>query len=151
MNMKIIAKNRRAKFDYAIEDTLLVGMVLKGHEVKSIRAGHISLNGSFVTIQDNQLWLKNAHISPYQPANTPDYVADADRKLLANKPEVARLQAAKQSGQHVVPIAVGLKGRLIKLELGIGRSQKRTDKRDKIKTKDTNIDIERDIKQRQKI
>ncbi len=146
--MKVIARNKRATFDYALNERLLAGIVLKGHEVKSVRSGDVSLAGAFASLRDNELWVNNMHIGPYKQANLKDYEPTTSRKLLVHKNEFARLQAAKQNGQHIVPTAIGISGRFIKLEVGVGPSQKRHDKRSKIQTKDQNIDAQRELRGR---
>lgn len=127
--MKIVAKNRRAKFDYDLKEQLITGVVLTGPEVKSVKLGHISLKGSFVTVNNGELYLLNAHISPYKQAQAEDFEPTRSRKLLVHKKELERLATLKQNGNTLVPIAVGLEHGLIKLEIGVGRGRKRYDKR----------------------
>lgn len=132
--MKVIAKNRRANFDYNIESKLIVGIVLRGHEVKSVRSGAISLKESYVTVKDDSLWLINAHIAPYQHASElTAYEPTASRKLLATSREIEALKKAKQDGRTIVPMAIGLVRKFIKLEIGVGRGKKKYDKRQKLK------------------
>lgn len=144
--MKVIAKNRRASFDYSLTETLLAGVVLQGHEVKSVRGGDVSLAGSFAHIKDGELWLINCHIGPYKYAELSNYEPTTTRKLLVHKEQLKKLQTAKLNGMHIVPKAIGLQGRFIKLELGIGRSAKRQDKRQNIQKRDTDRDTERAFK-----
>lgn len=147
--MKVIAKNKRATYDYELTERMTAGIVLAGHEVKSVRNGNVSLGGAFAVIKNDELWLINCHIGKYKYAQVKDYSPTATRKLLVHKSELAKLQSSKQNGQHIVPTVIGLQGRYIKLELGLGRSKKRHDKRHTIKRKDTERDAQRTFKQRQ--
>ncbi len=122
--------------------------MLKGHEVKSIKTGHISLKGSYVTIKDGEAYLLNALISPYQPKNTPeDYEPTRSRKLLLHKKELKYLLGkGKMKGLTLVPIRVYNKKGKIKLEFGIGRGKRKIDKRELIKKREDKRKIERAIK-----
>lgn len=136
--MKLIAKNRRAYFDYDIEDTLQAGIVLDGHEVKSVRANHVSLKGSFATIKDGEVWVHNVHINPYEfsaKARSGDYSPTRPRKLLITKREFSTIADSNKAGRTLVPLAV-LAGRFIKIELGIAKGKKKFDKRQAIKNRD---------------
>lgn len=136
--MKVITKNRRARFDYDIESALQAGIVLDGHEVKSIRANHASLKGSFATIKDGEVWLHNVHINPYEfsaEARNGSYSPTRPRKLLITKRELDDIIEAKKSGRTLVPLAL-LAGRFIKVELGIAKGKKKFDKRQDIKKRD---------------
>jgi SsrA-binding protein len=144
--MKVLAKNRRASYDYELADRLTAGVVLSGAEVKSIKAGHVSLKGSFVTLRDGEAWLNNVHVTPYQPggqAQTPD--PTRQRKLLLHRKQIDELLGEKQAGQSLVPTALLLDGRLIKLELAVGKGKKRFDKRHSIKQRTTDREIARDV------
>jgi SsrA-binding protein len=145
--MKLLAKNRRATFDYEITDRLVAGLVLSGDEVKSIKAGHASLKGSFVILRDNEAYLSNAHITPYQHAANPDKLDPIrNRKLLLHRRQLDELIEHKQSGESVVATALLLERNFVKLEIGIGRGKKRYDKRQSIKERDTSRDVARGIK-----
>jgi len=137
--------NRRANYDYEILETLEAGLVLKGYEVKSIKNSKISLKGSYVTIKDNEAYLINAHISPYQPPNTPkNYDPMRSRKLLLHKNQIKSLIGKlKQKGLTLVPIKIYTKRGIIKLEFGVGRGKREVDKREKIKQRETKRKIER--------
>ena len=144
--MKVLAKNRRAGFDYELSERMTAGLVLSGAEVKSIKAGHVSLKGSFVTMRDGEAWLNNAHVTPYQPGgqnNAPD--PTRVRKLLLHRRQLNELIGQKQSGQSLVPTALVLDGRLVKLELAIGKGKKRYDKRQTIKQRDTDRETRRAV------
>ena len=136
--MKNIAINRRARRDYEILETFEAGMELKGFEVKAIKTGHINLAGSFVVIKKNEAWLLNADIPPYQPANTPeDYDSKRTRKLLLSAAEIKSLMGrTKEKNLTIVPLRVYNKGRLLKMEIGLGRGKRLTDKREDIKKRE---------------
>lgn len=148
MSMKIIAKNKRGHFDYAITDVLVAGLVLSGGEVKSVKAGHISLKGSYIRLHNQEAYLVGAHIRPYAQAANTDYDAERPRKLLLHKQQLAELITAKNEARQAVPLAVGVERGLIKLELGVGRGQKKYDKRNVIKTRETQREISRQHKLR---
>ncbi|HVM77004.1 MAG TPA: SsrA-binding protein SmpB [Candidatus Paceibacterota bacterium] len=133
--MEDLAENRRARFDYDIKETYESGIALQGHEVKSIIAGHFQIAGARVLIRGGEAWLVNSHIPPYQPKNTPaGYEEDRSRRLLLNKDEIKTLTGALQEkGNILIPLRAYLKHHIIKLELGLGRSRKKSDKREVIK------------------
>jgi len=134
--MKVIASNRRAKFDYEITDTLVAGVVLTGAEVKSTKQGHISLKGSYITVNRGELYLFNAHITPYKPASDANADPEQPRKLLVHKRELKKLIAARQNGDSMVPLRVGIEHGFIKIEVGVGRGRKKTDKRQALRTRE---------------
>jgi SsrA-binding protein len=141
--MKIIATNRRAKFDYDLKESLIAGIALSGAEVKSTKSGHISLKGSFVNLNRGELYLVNAHITPYKYASDKNADPTRSRKLLVHKKELARLTGLKLAGMSLVPTAVGLQRSLIKIEIGIGRGRKKFDKREVAKKRQAERDITR--------
>ncbi|MEK7195851.1 MAG: SsrA-binding protein SmpB [Patescibacteria group bacterium] len=130
-----IARNKRAYFDYDIQEKLEAGIELKGFEVKSVKAGRINLGGSYVIIRGDEAYLINTDIPPYQPKNAPEgYDPHRNRKLLLNASEIRYLLGkAQEIGLTLVPLRVYLKRNLIKLEIGLGRSRKAKDKRDLLK------------------
>ncbi len=146
--MKKVAINRRVKYDYEITDHLIAGVVLTGQEVKSVKLGNVSLKGSYIGILGNEAYLKNAHINRYKLASaTEEYEPTQDRKLLLHKKEIASLlNAIKSEGKIVVPLYIGIQKGLVKVELIIGKSKKRYDKRESIKIRDMLRDAGRDIK-----
>ncbi len=148
--MPTLAKNPRAKYDYHILATFEAGLVLAGHEVKAIKTGHMSLKGAYVTIKNEEVWLINAFIPPYQPKNTPaDYQPDRTRKLLLNKKEIRSLIGqSKQKGLTLVPLRVYTKKGKIKLEFALGRGKRQFDKRQKIKERESKRKIDRALKNR---
>lgn len=146
--MPTLAINKRAGFDYSLEEKYQAGLVLKGHEVKSVRLGHISLKESFITTKDNELFLINAHISPYKQAGTiPDHDPQRSRKLMLRRSEINSLIGKiREKGLTLVPVRIYTKGRLIKLELAAGRGKKKYDKRNSIRKREDERKIERIIK-----
>lgn len=143
--MKVVTKNRRARFDYDILETIDAGIILTGQEVKSCRRGNVSLSGSYVIIpRSGDVLLKNATIAPYAYASQLEgYDPGRERKLLLKKSESERLQRAlEQKGVTVIPLEVRC-GRYIKLLLGVGRGRKRYDKRQKIKEKEVKRKLKR--------
>jgi SsrA-binding protein len=134
-NKETIAENRRARFDYEITETYEAGIELKGYEVKSAKGGRLQVAGAHVLIRGGEAWLVNSHIPAYQIGNTPtDYEEDRARRLLLSRVEIKELQGALvDKAQHLVPLRAYLKRGLIKLELGLGRTRKKSDKREAIK------------------
>lgn len=148
--MKTLALNKRAKYDYEILEKFEAGLILKGYEVKSIRAGRISLKGAYVIVKDDEAYLINADIPPYQPKNVPeDYKPDRTRKLLLHKKEIKSLVGkGREKGLTLVPIRVYTKKGKIKLEFGIGRGKKKVDKRELIKKREFKREKERRLKEK---
>lgn len=140
--------NKKAFFNYEVQETLEAGIELVGHEVKSVRSGHGSLEGSYVSVKAGEAFLLKARISPYQQANTPkEYDDHRERKLILHKNEIARLSdIANGKGLTVIPVSLYNNGGKIKVELAIARGKKRFDKRQSIKTRETNIEIRREYK-----
>jgi SsrA-binding protein len=146
--MPNIATNKRAHFDYEILEHFEAGLVLTGMEVKSVKTGHISLKGSFVTRKDNELYLTNASIPLYKFAGeVKNYDPTRPRKILLKKSEIKSLigKMAVQ-GLTLVPISVYTKKRLLKLEFGVGKGKKKFDKRNDITKKEVKRKIERTLK-----
>ena len=147
--MKLLAKNRRASFDYQISERLVAGLVLSGAEVKSAKLGQVSLKGSFVTINGGEAWLNNAHVTPYNMAgNRSGLDPTRPRKLLVHRKQLAELVAAKQRGFQLVALALLEERRLVKLEVGIGRSKKLYDKRETIKRRTQEREAGRAVRER---
>ena len=146
--MKILAKNREAFFNYTIEHTLEAGIVLAGHEVKSVKTGTMSLKGAHVTIRGNEAVLVNAHISAYKySGEIPGYDPTRSRKLLLNRKEISSLIGKyKEQGMTLVPLEVYEKRGLVKIKLGIGRGKKKFDKRESIKRREADRKISRAIR-----
>lgn len=143
--MKILARNKKANFDYQITDRMVAGIALAGPEVKSAKLAQVSLKGSFITIQSGEAFLVNAHFTPYKmSAANPE--PTRPRKLLLHRREIDQLTTAKQSGLAAVPLALGVQRGLVKVEIGIGRGKKRYDKRETIKKRAQQREIERQVK-----
>ena len=141
------AKNRKAFFDYEILDKYEAGIVLKGYEVKSIRNGRLNLKGGYVTLRDGEAWLTNIEIQPYQMANQDVENLKRKRKLLLNKREIAKLEHHSNTpGTTIVPLRMFLKGRTIKVQLGVCRGKKQHDKRNVIKNRDLDRELRRRLK-----
>ncbi len=136
--MKIYSENRKARFNYSIEEEFEAGIVLSGREVKSIREGRISLLGSYIYIKKGETFLTNAVIPPYQPENRLDnYKPDREKKLLLKKKEIEYLIGkTKEKGLTLVPLKVYTRGTRIKLLFGLGKGKKKRDKREAIKKRD---------------
>jgi SsrA-binding protein len=143
--MKDLARNKRARFDYEIVETLEVGLVLLGTEVKSAKAGNLSLRGAFITLHGDEAYLTNATIPPWQPKNAPgDYDPTRPRKVLLNKSEIKHLLGSKRAkGLTIVPIRAYIKGARVKLEIGLARGKKKYDQKQSKKEKDIQRDIDR--------
>lgn len=143
--MPILAKNRRALYEYEILDRLEAGLLLSGAEVKSIRTGHASLAGAYVTFHGEIPYLTNAHIAPYAFAiKNEHYEPTQSRKLLLKKREIAYLRGKLQEkGLTAVPLSLYTKQRYIKLEIGLARGKKLHDKRASVKKREVDREIRR--------
>lgn len=135
---KLLAENRRARYDYQILESYEAGLALRGHEVKAIKTGHVSLKGSYVVIKKNEAYLINAFIPPYQPANTPEgYDPERSRKLLLKQSEIkALIGKSKQKGLTLIPLKLYTKRGKVKLEFGTGKGKRKQDKREEIKKRE---------------
>ena len=134
---KLLVKNRKATFDYEILDKFQAGIVLQGHEVKSLKNGGGQMQGCFVTLRDGELWIEHLHISQYQKATLLSYEPERPRKLLLRKSEIHKIAGALNTkGVTLVALACVAKNGFIKIEFGIGRGKKKFDKRESLKKKD---------------
>ena len=143
---KTLTQNKRARFDYEILERFEAGLVLKGHEVKSIKnnGGHFS--GAFITISGGEAWLHHFHVALYRHATLDGYEPDHPRKLLLHKKELLKIASALDTkGVTVVPLECGLEKGKIKVEIAIARGKKDYDKRETIKKRDLSRHIERDL------
>lgn len=144
----LLLKNKKATHEYQIEKTYTAGVVLSGAEVKSLKNKSGSLTGSFVKTVSGELFLINAQISPYKFADNSEYDPKRTRKLLLKKKEINELAGAlEQKGRALVPLSFELLGRNIKLVFGIGRGLKLYDKREKMKERTIERDIQRQMKE----
>ena len=138
--------NRRARHDYAIEESVECGIVLVGAEVKSIRDGKVVLRDAYARVEDGEVWLYAMHISPYAFAR-PDLDPDRRRKLLLHTKEIVDLQRATDTkGVSLIPLRLYFKDRRVKVELGVGRGKKSYDKRQSIAARDAKREAERAMK-----
>ena len=138
--------NKKAFFDYQITETFEAGINLYGSEVKAVRLGRADLTGSFVRIIGNEAYLVNANILPYQSGQIENYDAQRSRKLLLHKKELISLRSkADGAGLALVPVSLYFKHGFIKLEIGLGKGKKKFDKRETIKKRDIQRDLEHDL------
>lgn len=146
---KLIANNKKAFFDYFIEEQLEVGIELFGTEVKSVRAGKCSIKEAYVDARDGQLMIYGMNITPYEKGNIFNKDPMRDKRLLAHKKEILKLQGQlAQKGYTILPLEVYLTRGRVKLLIGLGRGKKLYDKRDSIAKKDLRREVERDFKVR---
>lgn len=146
--MTELSVNRRAHFDYSILEQYEAGLALAGFEVKAAKAGRMSLIGTFVVMRDNEAWLLNATISPYQPKNTPqDYNPERSRRLLLHRREIKELIGkTSQSGLTIIPLRVYTSRNRVKIVIGLARHKKSGDKRETIKKREAQKEIGRAMK-----
>lgn len=145
MDIKVVATNRKARFEYFIEETFEAGMVLRGTEIKSIRKGQMSLQEAYVRTDGKQAWLVGAHVAPYENASAFQHAPDRERKLLMHKREIKDLwDAVRIKGMTIIPTRVYLKAGKAKVEIGLAKGKKQYDKRESIKERD----IERETSRR---
>ena len=149
--VKIISVNKRARMEFSVEDTYEAGMVLSGTELKSIREGHVSLKESFGDVRDGEVWLVDCHINPYGHGNVHNHDATRLRKLLLHKSEIRRLIGkVNEKGYALVPLKMYFKGGKVKLEIGLGKGKKMHDRREDLKKRDANLEVERALRDRNK-
>ena len=143
--MEII--NRKARFDYEIEDEYEAGIVLKGTEIKSIRNGKANIKDSYAIIRNNELYLLNTHISLYEEGNRFNHEETRTRKLLMHKREILKLKdKIEKEGYTLIPLKMYFKGSKLKVLIGLAKGKKNYDKRETIKERDIKRKIERDLK-----
>jgi SsrA-binding protein len=151
MEIKKIATNRKAYHNYHIEEVVEAGIVLNGSEIKSIRAGRISLNEAYIRPRDDELWLIGAHIPRYKDASafSVSHEPDRDRKLLLHRSEIAQLsRKVREKGYTLVPVSLYIKGHLAKIGVGLGRGKKQYEKKDAIMESEAKREISRTLKKR---
>lgn len=145
--MEII--NRKARFDYEIEDEYEAGIVLKGTEIKSIRNGKANIKDSYAIIRNNELYLLNAHISLYEEGNRFNHEETRTRKLLMHKREILKLKdKIEKEGYTLIPLKMYFKGSILKVLIGLAKGKKSYDKREAIKKRDTEREMQKIIKYR---
>lgn len=138
--------NRRARYDYELGDSIVVGLELSGAEAKSLRMGHGQLRGAYVTEKNGELWLINAQITGDRGILLPETEQTRSRKILAKRREIQTLTAAKDQGNTIVPLELLTKGRYIKLRIASGRGKKRYDKRETIKRRQQEREAKRIVR-----
>ncbi len=139
--------NKKARFDYEIEDSFEVGLVLQGTEVKSIRAGKANIKDSYAIIRNNELFILNMNISEYEQGNRFNHEPTRTRKLLMHKKEILKLkQKVETLGYTLVPLKLYFKKSHVKIELGLARGKKNYDKRETIKSRDIERQVQKDLK-----
>jgi SsrA-binding protein len=144
-NVKVVANNRKAGFEYFLFERFEAGLALKGSEIKSIRAGQISLAESYIRVDENQAWLIEAHIAPYLQANRFNHDPKRPRRLLLHSKEIHEMwDAVRQKGVTIVPIRVYLKNGRAKLEIAIAKGKKLHDKREAIARRDAEREMDRE-------
>jgi len=149
--IKIICKNRKARFNFEVEDTFEVGISLMGSEVKSLRSGKANLSDSYAKFRDGELFLVDAHISPYDQASRENHEPLRPRKLLLHKRELKKLVGkVTERGFSLIPLKLYFKRGKVKVELALARGKKAYDKREAIKKKDERRELERMVKYRQR-
>jgi SsrA-binding protein len=150
MDLKVVSTNRKARHEYLILDTFEAGLVLQGSEIKSIRAGQISLAQAYVSIEGQDAWLINAHIAPYDQASYFNHDPLRPRKLLLHRAEIRKMwENVRQKGTTIIPLRVYIKGGLAKIEIAIARGKKLYDKRADIAKRDVERDLERQLRRRE--
>lgn len=141
---KLVASNKRARYDYFIEDVYEAGIVLSGTEVKALREGKASLNDSYAVVDGGEVWLENAFIPEFSQGSWTNHATRRRRKLLLGKKEIAKLAgASRESGYTLVPISLYFKDGYAKIELGLGKGKKEYDKRETLKQKDAAREMDR--------
>jgi SsrA-binding protein len=146
---KVIARNRRARYDYRIEDTYEAGLVLTGTEVKSLRAGRASLTDGFAQISDGEVWLHNVHIPEYTQGTWTNHEPRRTRKLLLHRKEIEKLSArTAEQGLTLVPLSLYFKDGKAKVELGLGRGKRSYDKRQDLASRDAAREMDRALRRR---
>jgi SsrA-binding protein len=143
-----LSENRKAKFNYDILEIIEAGIELKGFEVKAIKSGRANIAGAFATVKDDQIWLTNADVPPYQPKNTPpDYDPRRPRRLLLKKSEIKYLIGKMRAERlTVMPLKLYNKAGRIKVELGLARGKRKYEKREVIKKREVQKEIRRTLK-----
>jgi SsrA-binding protein len=144
MPIKVVSSNRKAHFEYFLIEHFEAGIALQGTEIKSIRAGHISLTESYVRVENHQAWLVDAHIAAYDPASRNNHDPTRERRLLLHRKEIDKLwNAIRLKGMTVVPVQLYLKEGRAKLDIALAKGKKNYDKRDEIAKREVQRDLQR--------
>ena len=148
---KLIATNKKARFNYSVEESIECGVVLEGTEVKSVKAGSISFPDAFAEIINNEVWIRGLHISEYSYSSVFNHNPDRPKKLLLHKDEIKRLiRKTEEKGFTLIPLDFYLKNGKLKINLGLCKGKKLFDKRADIKDRDVKRDLQREFRQNQK-
>jgi SsrA-binding protein len=148
---KIIASNRKARHDYFLEDRIEAGIALKGSEIKSVRAGRVSLREAYVQVDGEEAWLVNAHIAPYDPASKMNHDPRRRRKLLLHKRQIVKLfDEVRQKGYTIIPTMMYLRSGMAKVEIAAARGKRKYDKRREIAKRDAEREMARATTRRRK-
>ncbi|MBQ6781906.1 MAG: SsrA-binding protein SmpB [Treponema sp.] len=146
-NVKVIAQNKKARFNYAVEDSYECGVALEGTEVKSVKNGNISFPDAFAEITNDEVWVRNFHISEYAFSSIFNHDPDRKKKLLLHKEEIKRLKRkVEEKGYTLIPLDIYLKKGRVKMTLGVCKGKKLFDKRADIKDRDVKRDIAREFR-----
>jgi SsrA-binding protein len=149
---KVVAQNKKARHDYSIEETYEAGIVLQGTEIKSIRKGSVNLKDSYAHIKDGEMFLLNMHISPYEQGNRYNHDPVRTRKLLMHRKQIDKLFGqTKEKGYSLIPLKVYIKNGYAKVLIGLAKGKKNYDKRETMKRKTAQREMERALKDRQKM
>jgi len=150
MGIKVVARNRKARHDYFLDDTYEAGISLSGSEIKSIRAGQVSIKEAYVRVDGEEAWLVDAHIAPYIQANRFNHEPRRPRKLLLHKKEIHRLyDDVRRKGVTIIPTQLYLKDGRAKVEIAIARGKKKYDKRQAIAKRDAQREIDRQFRRQE--
>lgn len=148
-DVKVVARNRKARHDFHILETYEVGIKLTGTEIKSVRKGRVNLKDSFASVDNGEIFLYNMHISPYEQGNRYNHDPERKRKLLMHKREIQRLYGkVKEKGLSLVPLTLYFRRKWLKVELALAKGKKLYDKREDLKKKTHQRQIERALKDR---
>ena len=147
--IKVVSKNRKAKFEYQLYDTYEAGLELQGTEIKSIRAGQVSISEAYVRTNGKQAWLVGAHIAPYDQASVFNHDPERDRRLLLHKREIKELwDGVRLKGMTIVPTILYLRDGLAKVEIALAKGKRQYDKRQAIKKRDIAREVDRAMDRR---
>jgi SsrA-binding protein len=146
---KLIASNKLARVNYDIDDVYEAGMVLSGTEVKALRAGKANLKDSYAVVKDNEVYLREMHISHYDHGNRSNHEPLRSRKLLLHKREIRKLYGkSREKGLSLIPLKLYFKNGMVKVEIGVAKGKKMYDRRQDIKKREERLDIARNFKSR---
>lgn len=148
---RLVAQNKKARHDYAIEETFEAGIVLQGTEIKSVRNARVNLKDAYARVDRGEVFLHNMHISPYEQGNRYNHDPLRTRKLLLHKKQISKLIGeTKEAGYSIVPLKMYIKDGYAKVLIGVAKGKKKYDKREDLKRKEAKRDVERAFKERQR-